>query len=118
MTDDETPTVYYPLSVLRELEHEPVAEVVALLEDTLRRARAGEIIGVALAWLTVVSTAPGLLLMAVSVGGGQALIFPSTVALVDGGDDQLTNLRAICRAHHRIKSEQERLRALRNRKRA
>ena len=40
------------------------------------------------------------------------------VALVDGGDDQLTNLRAICRAHHRIKSEQERLNALRNRKRA
>jgi hypothetical protein len=49
MTDDETPTVYYPLSVLRELEHEPVADVVTLLEDTLRRARDGEIIGVALA---------------------------------------------------------------------
>ena len=49
MTDDETPTVYYPLSVLRELEHEPVEDVVALLEDALRRAREGEIMGVALA---------------------------------------------------------------------
>lgn len=49
MTDDETPTVYYPLSVLRELEHEPVEDVVTLLEATLTRARAGEIIGVALA---------------------------------------------------------------------
>jgi hypothetical protein len=49
MTDDETPTVYYPFSVLRELEHDPVADVVTLLEDTLRRARDGEVIGVAIA---------------------------------------------------------------------
>lgn len=49
MNDDETPTVYYPMSVLRELEHEPVDEVVMLLEDALRRARSGEVIGVALA---------------------------------------------------------------------
>lgn len=49
MTDDETQTVYYPMSVLRELEHEPVDEVVTLLEDALRRARSGEVIGVALA---------------------------------------------------------------------
>ena len=46
---EETPTVYYPLSVLRELEHEPVPDVVSVLEDALRRALEGEIIGVALA---------------------------------------------------------------------
>jgi len=49
MADDETPTVYYPLSVLRELEHAPVDGVVTLLEDALRRALEGEIIGVAMA---------------------------------------------------------------------
>lgn len=49
MTDNETPTVYYPLPVLRELGHEPVEDVVTLLEATLNRARAGEIVGVALA---------------------------------------------------------------------
>ena len=46
---EETPTVYYPLSVLRELEHEPVPDVVSVLEDALRRALEGEVIGVALA---------------------------------------------------------------------
>ena len=46
---EETPTVYYPLSVLRELEHEPVPDVVSMLEDALRRALEGEVIGVALA---------------------------------------------------------------------
>ena len=46
---EETPTVYHPLSVLRELEHEPVPDVVSVLEDALRRALEGEIIGVALA---------------------------------------------------------------------
>ena len=46
---EETPIVYYPLSVLRELEHEPVPDVVSVLEDALRRALEGEVIGVALA---------------------------------------------------------------------
>jgi 5-methylcytosine-specific restriction protein A len=32
-----------------------------------------------------------------------------------GGTDELTNLRAMCSDHHRTKSEQERLAALRNR---
>jgi 5-methylcytosine-specific restriction protein A len=32
-----------------------------------------------------------------------------------GGTDELTNLRAICARHHRIKSEQERIEALRSR---
>jgi hypothetical protein len=35
-----------PPTPLRKLEPEPVAEVVALLEEMLERARAGEIIGV------------------------------------------------------------------------
>jgi hypothetical protein len=35
-----------PPTPLRKLEPEPVAAVIALLEDALERARAGEIIGV------------------------------------------------------------------------
>lgn len=49
MSDYDLPIFRSPLAVLRELKHEPVDEVVTLLEDALRRARSGEVIGVALA---------------------------------------------------------------------